>query len=118
MTELELKRGAGDGHVGQVALALEQMLAASDLILELLPVALCIYDLDGHIIRYNRRAVEIWGREPVAGMTRAQFTAAAKFFWPDGRPLRRNETPLALVLETGQPVRHREMMVERPDGVR
>lgn len=39
------------------SLSLDQVLHASNEILELLPVATSIYDLDGRILQYNRRAV-------------------------------------------------------------
>ena len=57
------------------SLSLDQSLHASDEILELLPVATCICDLDGRIVQYNRRAVELWGRAPQPGQTHEQFTA-------------------------------------------
>ena len=47
-------------------LSLEQALRASDEILELLPVATCICDLEGRIVQYNRRAVEIWMKQWMA----------------------------------------------------
>lgn len=68
-------------------LSLEQVLHASDDILELLPVAICICDTHGRIVQYNSRAVEIWGRTPKPGETHEAFTAEAKFFNAEGRRL-------------------------------
>ena len=41
--------------------------AIDDATLELLPVAVCVSDRDGAILRYNRRAAELWGRTPGRG---------------------------------------------------
>jgi PAS domain S-box-containing protein len=93
---------------------LEQSIRASDEILELLPVATCICDLDGQIVQYNHRAAEIWGRAPLPGETHDQFTATSKFFSADGRELAQSR--FADVLKTGLPVRDEEVRVERPNG--
>ena len=76
-----------------VSLSLEQALRASDDILELLPVATCICDLDGRIVQYNRRAAEIWGRAPQPGETHDVFTAACKFYGADGSGCRTPSLP-------------------------
>jgi PAS domain S-box-containing protein len=94
----------------------ERVLHASDGILGLLPVATCVCDLEGRIVQYNQRAVEIWGRCPRPGETHARFTASNKFYAVDGRPL--SQSKLAEVLETGRPVRDEEVQVERADGSR
>jgi PAS domain S-box-containing protein len=97
------------------SLSLEQALRASDDILELLPVATCVCDLDGRIVQYNRRAAEIWGRAPQPGETHDAFTASCKFFSSDGRLLPHSK--LTEVLQTGRPVRDEEVRVERPNGM-
>src|SRR5262249_34267204 len=95
---------------------MEQVLHASDGILNLLPVATFVCDLQGRIVQYNERAAEIWGRRPRPGETDARFTAANRFDGVDGRPL--PQSKLAQVLETGRPVRDEEVVVEHPDGSR
>ncbi len=112
MRDLNLERRGAPAF----SLSLEQALHASDDILELLPVATCICDLDGHILQYNRRAVELWGRTPEPGQTHDEFTAASVFYSDDGEPLPR--TLIAEVLRTGKPVREQEIMVQRPSGPR
>ncbi len=118
MSGLKLKHGTEGSSSAPAALALEQLIKASDVVLDILPIGLCIYDRAGHIVQYNRHAVEIWGRAPKLGQTREQFTAASKFFWLDGRPMARSEMPLTTVLEQGTSIRGREMIVELPTGVR
>ena len=97
-------------------LSLEQVLHASDDILELLPVAICICDTHGRIVQYNSRAVEIWGRTPKPGETHEAFTAEAKFFNAEGRRL--PESRVSQVLKSGQALRDEEVVVEKADGAR
>ena len=112
MSEVKLERR----RMPVFSLSLEQALRASDEILELLPVATCILDLEGRIVQYNRRAAEIWGRTPQPGDTHEQFTASSKFFSADGRQM--PQSKLAEVLRTGRGARDEEVVVERPDGTR
>jgi PAS domain S-box-containing protein len=112
MGELNLERPPA----APLSLSLKQTVYASDDILELLPVATCICDLDGRILQYNRRAVELWGRTPQPGQTHEDFTASSVFFGSDGAPLPRSL--LAEVLETGKPVRETEIEVQQPSGSR
>src|SRR5579864_976868 len=95
--------------------ALDAMLRASDGILDMLPVATFICDAKGTILQYNRHAVAIWGHVPQPGETHERFTANARFFDIDGKPLQRSE--LAEVLATGKPARDVERIVKRMDGV-
>jgi PAS domain S-box-containing protein len=110
----KIERRAGTSPVA--SLTMEQVVRASDSILDLLPVATCICDLDGRIVQYNQRAAEIWGMKPRPGDTHAEFTAACKFFAIDGSPLAQSK--LSEVLQSGRPVRDQEVLVERPDGSR
>jgi PAS domain S-box-containing protein len=101
-----------------VPLSLEQVLRASDVILDVLPIATCVCDSTGSIIQYNRRAIEIWGRAPEPKETHEHFSAATRYYELDGKPLPRSEIPMSQVLRTGAPMRDRELIVERPDGSR
>ena len=112
MRELNLEQRRASAF----SLSLEQTLHASDDILELLPVATCICDLDGRILQFNRRAVELWGRTPHPGQTHDEFTANSIFYDSDGAPMPR--TLVAEVLRTGRPVREAEIEVQRPNGPR
>jgi PAS domain S-box-containing protein len=90
----------------------------SERTLELLPAAAYVCAVDGSILHYNRRAVELWGRAPRAGLGEEYFCCWHRRFWPDGRLMAASETPVADVLRTGNPVKDREVWVERPSGVR
>ena len=114
MHEAKIERRVATSPVA--SLTMEQVVRASDTILDLLPVATCICDLDGRIVQYNERAAEIWGMKPRPGDTHAEFTAACKFFAIDGSPLAQSK--LSEVLQSGRPVRDEEVLVERADGSR
>jgi PAS domain S-box-containing protein len=97
---------------------LKQILGTIGDVLEHLPVAICIYDHSGRIVRYNQAALDIWGRKPDPNITHQQFVAECKFYGPGGRLLPYSDMPLVKVLKSGRAVREQEFTVLRPDGGR
>ena len=91
-------------------------LAGSEDFLELLPIGIYCCDREGIIRYFNRRAVELWGRRPTLGDTHQRFCGAQKLFAPGGEPMPHDATPMAQVLQTGEPARDRKVVVEHPDG--
>jgi PAS domain S-box-containing protein len=90
---------------------LEQLVAA-------LPVAMYVCEAPGGEIRlWNRRAVELWGREPEPGVSDERFCGSWRLLRADGSILPHAETPMATVLRTGTPCQD-ELTIERPDGSR
>lgn len=87
-------------------------------LLELLPAGVYACDVDGVITEFNRRAAEIWGREPRIGDTDQRFCGAHRLFRADGSLLPHEATPMAEALKTGSSVRDVEVVIERPDGSR
>jgi PAS domain S-box-containing protein len=87
-------------------------------LVDILPIAVYVCDADGVIERYNRRAVELWGREPRRDDPTARFGGAHKLYTPDGRYLPHSAGHVAEVLHTGLPVSNQEIVIERPDGSR
>jgi len=83
-------------------------------LLELLPVGAFVCDAAGVILRYNRRAAEIWRRVPKPAQTHRDFSSTSRFFAVDGTP--DAYSLLERVLETGVPIRDVERRVERADG--
>jgi PAS domain S-box-containing protein len=107
------------GQVGSASLisaALQHALQSWDGLLEWLPVGICTCDAEGLLVQYNRRAAELWGRVPAPGDPATRFCGAYKAYSLDGEPLA--AVPMAELLTTGQPVRDRELVIERPDGSR
>ena len=52
---------------------------------DLVPVAVYVCDADGNIQEYNRRAVELWGRDPGRNGEMPRFCGSYKIYYPDGR---------------------------------
>jgi PAS domain S-box-containing protein len=83
--------------------------------LEALGVAVYTTDADGRITFYNEAAAAFWGRRPEVG---EQWCGSWKLYWPDGRPMRHDECPMAIALKERRSVRGYEGIAERPDGSR
>jgi PAS domain S-box-containing protein len=109
-------RGAGSAPV--ISLALQRALLSGDVLVERLPIGIYTCDRDGLLVQYNRRAAELWGRCPVPGDMQFRFCGAYKAYRPNGEPLPFAQAPMREVLATGEPVRDREVIFERPDGTR
>jgi PAS domain-containing protein len=62
------------------------------------PVAVYSCDGDGVIKEFNRRAAELWGREPEEGNTEERFCGSFRLFRPDGSFMRPEESPMAEVV--------------------
>ncbi len=84
--------------------------------LDAIPTGFCICRSDGTLARYNRRAVELWGRAPRLGDPHEFSEGNFRRYTPEGVPLPFAATPVAVVLRSGVPVRGVELIIERPDG--
>ncbi|HEV2626536.1 MAG TPA: PAS domain S-box protein [Xanthobacteraceae bacterium] len=84
--------------------------------LDAIPTGFCVCRSDGTLARYNRRAVELWGRALRLGDPREFSDGHFRRFTPEGVPLPFAATPVAVVLRSGVPVRGVELIIERPDG--
>jgi len=83
------------------------------------PVAVYSCDGSGVFQEYNRRAVELWGREPALGDTDERFCGSFKLFCPDGSFMPRDACPMAEVISGAiAEARDVEVQIERPDGSR
>ena len=83
--------------------------------LDALGVALYTTDDDGRITFYNEAAAALWGRRPQAG---ERWCGSLHLFWPDGRPMAHEESPIARAMREDRPVRGATAHAERPDGSR
>lgn len=81
-----------------------------------LPVAVYTTDAAGKVTLFNEPAVELWGCRPEVGHD--LWCGCYKLFNPDGTELPLEDSPIAVTLKTGEPVRGQEVIVERPDGQR
>ena len=104
---------------GAVALSSYDAFAATDqAALDALPVAICLCSADGTIVRFNRRAVELWGRTPRPGDAHDNYAGSARLYRLDGEELPHASNPMETALRTGEPQHDKELVIERPDGSR
>jgi PAS domain S-box-containing protein len=110
--------GAAAGAASLAVVSLQRSLHASDGLLERLPIGIYTCDRDGVLVQYNRRAAELWGRSPPTRNPEVRFCGSYRAFLPTGEPLAPGNAPMRQLLQTGQPVRDRELVIERPSGSR
>jgi PAS domain S-box-containing protein len=82
-------------------------------------VAVYSCDASGVIQNFNRRAADLWDREPALGDTDERFCGSFKLFRPDGSFMPHEQCPMAEVLNGKiSEARDAEVLIERPDGSR
>jgi signal transduction histidine kinase/CheY-like chemotaxis protein len=87
-------------------------------LIEVLPAAVYVCNLEGVVVAFNRRATELWGRTPKPGDTDEKFCGSHKLYRSDGTYMPHVETPMEAVLRTGDAALDQEAIVEQPNGVR
>jgi PAS domain S-box-containing protein len=112
MSNVEALKGLGElsGY--------EAILGIGQVVLDAIPAAVYVCAADGEVVRFNRRAAELWGQAPRPGDTEERFCGSFRLYQLDGSLLRHDRTPMEHVLRTGEPARDREVVIERPDGTR
>jgi len=96
----------------------ERILDLPDRLLDILPVGVYVCDRAGLIVRYNRAAAELWGCSPKIGDPTVRYCGSYRLYGMDGGYVPHAKCPMADVIATGQGLRDREIVVERPDGTR
>ena len=81
-------------------------------LIEVLPAAFYVCNLEGVVVAFNRRATELWGTKP-----QARF-GSHKLYRSDGTYMPHTETPMEAVLRTGDAALDMEAIIEQPDGLR
>jgi PAS domain S-box-containing protein len=82
-------------------------------LLDALGVAMYTVDAAGEITYFNEAAAQFWGRRPVLGEL---WCGSLQLLFPDERPMRPDECPMAIALRERRPVRGGEAIAVRPDG--
>jgi len=100
-----------DRGVSAAESQLRHMLAA-------LPLAAYTCDRQGLITYFNRRAAELWGREPQLNSPENRYCGSSKLFAVDGTPIRHDQCWMAETLRTGEEYDGCEFVIQRPDGGR
>lgn len=80
------------------------------------PVASYVCSWSGYIIAFNEAAVSLWGQRPEIG--EAKWSGAFATYYPDGRPVLGEDSPMAAVLTGKEHVDNIELIIERADGIR
>src|SRR6185295_9388312 len=70
-------------------------------LVEVMPVAVYVCDASGILQSYNRRAVELWGREPELGHPAQRYCGSLRLYGPDGTLVPHQDSKMAEVLRTG-----------------
>ncbi|HMI63345.1 MAG TPA: PAS domain S-box protein [Puia sp.] len=94
-----------------------EVVQQSDL-LDQLPVAAFVCDLDGSIKSYNEEAVRLWGRRPATGPKGERYDGACKLYLENGDFLPHEQAPAAACLAERRPLKDLEIIIERPDRSR
>src|SRR5438128_9055051 len=81
--------------------------------IDLLPIAVYACEASGRLRWFNQRAAELWGRSPRVGDDTERFCGSYKLYGLDGKLIRREETPMAHALRTGNPIDGADTAVER-----
>lgn len=85
-------------------------------LLDRLPAAFYVCDVDGYITFYNQAAATLWGRTPEIG--RERWCGSWKTYDSDGTPMPPSESPMAATLRTKRPALGEETIIEQPQGRR
>lgn len=109
--QFETDRPPADGGLRALA-------DADQAVLDAIPAAVYVCDAQGALVRFNREAVRLWGREPRLGDTCERYCGAQRLYLPDGTWLPHDRTPMARAVHTGEPCHGAEVVVECPDGSR
>jgi signal transduction histidine kinase len=85
-------------------------------LLDGLPLAVCIHDETGNIVDYNAQAARLWGSAPPSGDHAGRYAGFQQLLAPEGAPQPLAASPIAQVIETGQAVVEAKVVGERLDG--
>src|ERR1700756_5226181 len=78
-----------------VAVGLDAFKAIAQSSLDAIPTGFCVCKADCSLVRYNKRAAELWGQELPLGEPAARYNGDLRRYRPDGAPLHFASTPVA-----------------------
>ena len=96
------------------ARAVERDPAGFHAVLNDIPAAIYVADMEGTITYFNDACVEAVGRQPEAGVDK--WCVSWKLYTPAGDPLPHDGCPMAVAIKERREVRGVEIVAERPDG--
>lgn len=98
--------------------SLKDFAAIAQSILDAVPVGFCVCRADTSLVRYNRRAVELWGDALPLDDPQVFASSAFRRYRADGEPLNFDSSPVVRALHSGERVIGAELVIGRPDGSR
>src|ERR1700736_5138324 len=97
---------------------LESFLELDQAILDALPMGVYACDIEGRILRVNRKAVELWGQAPKLLDASQKFCGSFRLESLEGQFIPARETPMARAVLGGESFEGVEAVVFNPDGRR
>jgi PAS domain S-box-containing protein len=113
---IRLARDRTEQELRRVQEALRESEERYRVLFDSVPVAVFVCDCNSVIQQYNRRAVELWGREPTCGVEK--HCGSVRLWLSADTLLPHEQSPVVEVLRTGIPALDVEVLIERPDGSR
>ena len=86
--------------------------------MDAMPEAMYLCTRDGTVVRFNHKAVELWGRTPNSGDPEERFCGSFRLYRTDGALLPHDQCPMAAALQTGECFHNQEVVIEQPSGQR
>src|SRR5580658_8769096 len=80
-------------------------------LVQCLPAAVYVCDMQGRVKLFNEAAAELWGRRPVVG--RDLWCGSLRIYSLDGTPLSLENCPMAVTLRERRDVSGYEVLIER-----
>ena len=81
-----------------------------------LPLAVCLHDGTGAIVDFNTHALKLWGCNPEPGDRGGCYGGFHQLYLPDGAPMPMATSPVVHVIDTGQAMIDVQTVGERADG--
>ena len=107
-----------DGQGTHATTARPEIASQLHRVLQEIPAAAYTCDAEGLITYFNRRASNVWGRQPTLNDPVDRYCGSFKLFTADGSPLAHDRCWMALALRDQHAIDEEEIIVERPDGSR
>jgi PAS domain S-box-containing protein len=83
-------------------------------IIQNLPAAVYTVDTSGRILLFNKAAEALWGRKPEVG--KELWCGSSEVYLADGTPVTKDQSPIAIAVKEGRPMRGEEVILKRMDG--
>jgi two-component sensor histidine kinase/PAS domain-containing protein len=95
---------------------LGSLLDLEQTVLDALPIGVYVCDVDGLILRVNRKAIELWGRVPRLMDATQRFCGSFRVESLDGKFIAPDQTPMARAVLQAESIEGAEAVVHNPDG--